>query len=141
MKGAANPVLKLALHLLVMEFLVVHERRVVFSSTEVFSSTVEVLSPPLFDASFFGGDKGGNSECDVHRKVITPNKLLPPPAGCYCFSCWGVNKNRHEIMRGKFLGDGAGVSIAVQVRTEGAGDFVVGVRRGRVLILQPDIAA
>eukprot|EP00957_Ditylum_brightwellii_P095772 7296924-Ditylum_brightwellii.AAC.1 len=67
---------------------------------------MEVSLPPPFDACSFGGDKGGNVECDVHRKVITPNKC--------------------EVMRGKFLGDGTGASIVVQVCTEGASDFMVG---------------
>eukprot|EP00957_Ditylum_brightwellii_P207492 15353225-Ditylum_brightwellii.AAC.1 len=117
---------------------------------------MEVLSPPLpFDACAFGGDERGNSECGVHRKVITLNELLSPPAGCNCFPGWGADKDmvqlciflismikmgvvavglkpcrgRCEIMRGKFLGDRIGLGVAVHVCTEEAGDFVVGVRR------------
>eukprot|EP00957_Ditylum_brightwellii_P037562 2840807-Ditylum_brightwellii.AAC.1 len=112
------------------------------------------LPPPPFDACAFGGDKGGNTEGDVHWEVITQNELPPPFTGCHRFSCWVTYKkviqlsillvpmvkmgvvpvglkpccSRHQVMRGKFLGNGANMGIAVKMRTEGADNLLMGMR-------------
>eukprot|EP00957_Ditylum_brightwellii_P102078 7780755-Ditylum_brightwellii.AAC.1 len=66
-----------------MELAAVEEGGMAFSSSEVSGLTIEVSSPSAFaDAGTFHGDKGGNSEGGIHRKVVTPDELLPPFACC-----------------------------------------------------------
>eukprot|EP00957_Ditylum_brightwellii_P179665 13686291-Ditylum_brightwellii.AAC.1 len=64
-----------------MEFAAVDKGRTAFSSSEFLGSTMEVSLPSAFaDAGTFRGYKGSNSEGDIHREVVTPDKLLPPLA-------------------------------------------------------------
>eukprot|EP00957_Ditylum_brightwellii_P076030 5779347-Ditylum_brightwellii.AAC.1 len=68
-EGAANPVLELSFHFVVVELAAVNKRGTAFSSSEVSGSTMEVSSPSASAGTgTFNGDKGGNLEGDIHRK-------------------------------------------------------------------------
>eukprot|EP00957_Ditylum_brightwellii_P159558 12146410-Ditylum_brightwellii.AAC.1 len=69
LKGAADPVLELLPHFFIMELATVDE-----GGDGVFF---------LGNTGTFQGDEGGNSEGDINWKVVTPDELLPPFAGCH----------------------------------------------------------
>jgi len=88
--------LELALHTFLVEEAVIDDGRATGSFSEVLFSTMKV-SPSLFEILMLAGDVFCNSECDIHREVITVGELLASGTGDNSLLSRGRYKDTVEL--------------------------------------------